>query len=208
MIDDVEIINFYKNIKNIPFVGLGEKCQTRHNLSRLNLTQKSLPYDDAWSYSFDKVAESMFNDFEGFNDKENFEVRDEFIAFEGFHPGTGYNKKYNIHYAHHIMDEEFFNKLNRRISRFREILNSKNIVFVRQEVDTTPNKTIAQEIQNHYKKLNINIYFILIRNQPKLEIFSCEQNIIEYGFPVGQTYVGHYQVWDRALLNKITPKLI
>ena len=203
MIDD-----FYKNIKNIRFVGLGSKCQTRHNLSRLNLTQKSLPYDDAWSYSFSKVAESMYNDFEGFCDKENFEIRDEFINFEGFYPGTGYNRKYDIHFAHHIMNEEFFNKLNRRVLRFREILNSKNVVFVRQEVDTVPDKTIAQQIQNYYKKLSVKVYFILIRDVPKLEIFSCEQNIIEYGFPVSQTYKGYYRMWDKVLLNKISLMLI
>jgi len=149
MLSTLENIILRKPV-NCEFIPLGMNCAPAHTLRKLGLRKSALPLD--WNVTPISAAIDLIeNNFEGFLDEENLsflpstprllfnevgielEMKNDIIT-------PAYCKRYNILFPHdypenHIQSIHLVKqKYNRRITKFRELLNSsKQLIFIHSD---------------------------------------------------------------------------
>lgn len=212
-INIVMIYDFQKKIRNMPFVSLGSGCQVPHNLIQLGLygplawkhgeIRPSMPFDWTWACSFSTLVDILKNDFFDYLDEENFERKSNEVSDD-----YGANKKYLIEFPHHSIADfkSFYDNFNKKVLRFREAISDGSVVFVRQE-EAVPDAKLALDLHEYYEKKGIQSCFILIRSQPEFSVYSCNDFIMECGFPMYDRskgvdfWMGYENFWRRAILG-------
>lgn len=164
------------------FVSLGGNCSISYQLNKHGLRNISFPFD--WcNITINQLIEVLSNNFLDF---ENVKIKKKslnHLDFKNNEPSYILVNKYNVKFAHELLDEnninEFIEKIKRRVERFKKL---DNCIFIRLELQNLSN--IQFEIK--YRKLN---KIILEKFNSKLIIISKNinfedetNNIIFYKF--------------------------
>ena len=164
------------------FVSLGGNCAVSYNLRQLNISKCTYPFD--WSrMSLNQLNNILENDFENFSNvciKKYSETHNSYIISNNI-----------ITFAHEIESNEiesneidlnlFKEALIRRINRFRNLDNYKNLVFVRLELKNLTNKQMEK-------------YNILIKNLDKFKFNYKLILISKMKLPNMNKKIEHYQL--------------
>ena len=166
-------------------ISLGCNCSVAYQLNKLNLKNETFPFD--WSKNnINQLIKVLENNFLDYSDSllinkishkhKNIYNNDESSLI--------LKNIYNISFAHEINDniDSFKEKLNRRISRFKN-LNSEEIIFIRIELspinDSYKNKIIKLcELLNNYSN-NYTLKLII-----KNTIYLSDLDLIKYNIKI------------------------
>lgn len=161
------------------YISLGSNCSITYQLIKLGLRKQAYPFD--WvKINITQLIEILILDF------NNFTETLESVKFSNFHPIIEHNtvklnnklsnelsssiiltNKYKIKFAHELNNlyeiDEFKNKIEKRIGRFRE-LSGKNICFVRIELSPLNKSWYSNiiKLNDLLKKYSNNFKLILI----------------------------------------------
>jgi hypothetical protein len=167
------------------YISLGSNCSVTYHLIENNLRKKAYPFD--WSkISIKELIDILENDFNNFVD--TIELKK--ISYN--HNSTNYNYSfilsniYNIYFAHEIFSifdiDEFKNKLNRRIQRFKNI--NDTVIFIRIELQSIKHNYYNYVIKllNLLDKYCKNYILKLILNTDINFKFKFPENVQIYKF--------------------------
>jgi Putative papain-like cysteine peptidase (DUF1796). len=152
------------------YISLGSSCVPAMLMQELNIKNETLPFD--WvSHNLKIIIDCLITDFVHFNKMGdpkhiidvNEDVR-EFNKLDCPNFSKDYINHYNTLFVHdtHLSPEQFQSQLQRRVSRFLEILQSdEKIVFIYTNEPGTSQLIYYENQQNYYHDL-ITIQNILI----------------------------------------------
>lgn len=185
------------------YISLGSNCSITYQLAKLGLRTNTYPFD--WCkitlQQLIQILEENFNDY-----VESLK----FVSISNLHPIFEFNlklgndlnqelniyeiqstnsliltNKYNIRYAHELGEkyqlEEFKNKLEKRVKRFRE-LEDKNVCFVRIELSPLNQSWYSNIIKLHNLLCTYSSNFKLILIICSLQQFQFPPNVKIYRF--------------------------
>lgn len=166
------------------YISLGSNCSITYQLSKLGLRKCAYPFD--WTkITLNQLISILTEDFDGYSKSLKF------VSISNIHPiklEPGKNdlissssfiltNKYKIKFAHELEEkyqlDEFKNRLEQRIKRFRELVD-KDVCFVRIE--------LSQLNQSWYSNI-IKLHNLLYKYSStfKLILIICSQS--EFQFP-------------------------
>jgi hypothetical protein len=156
-------VNIFKYIDEIPiYISLGTTCAVAYNLNKVGLRKESYPFD--WcKMNVNKLNKVLENDFKDFN-----EISIKRISFKHLdinnNPTYLAINKYCIQFAHELLkiedNDNFKNKLQRRIDRFKELKNKKVIFIILNGKKDKINKELLTKYVTNYKIIEINSHNI------------------------------------------------
>ena len=169
------------------FISLGGNCAIAYQLKRLELRDKSYPFD--WcKMSINKLNKVLENNFENFSDIKIFKFsKNHLLENDDLLNDNGsyiVKNRYNISFAHELKTDnekelkKFKKTLERRIKRFKK-LNTDNLTFVILNLENKQNDNLNAEILTK----NLKIYFSnfkLIYIGPNISIKYDKNNKIKY----------------------------
>jgi transposase-like protein len=189
------------------FISLGSNCSISYQLKKLNLKNKSYPFD--WcKTSMNQLLNVLGNDFIDYNESLSLykfsELHHNFITNDKY--SLILKNNYNITFAHELRDinnlDMYKEKIKRRIERFKNINNNK-VTFVRIELniikENYKDKIIKLcEILNKYS----NNYILKIIINSCIDFDDLPQNVIIYKY---DEFDNDWQMnkiyWNKILYN-------
>lgn len=131
-------------------VSLGPNCYPKTILTRKKLKKTksqgelTMPFDLAWYHKAEFITEFIKNDFSNFFEDMNFSQN-----------ANSWDASYKINFSHEkkfgpAEKDLLITMYNKRISNFREVLNSRKPVIFLQILK---NKTIGEDVNNLYEVL-------------------------------------------------------
>ena len=185
------------------YISLGSNCSITYQLSKLGLRKCAYPFD--WTkITLNQLISILVEDFNDYSKSL------EFVSISNIHPiiepgtDTNYNSndlilsssviltnKYKIKFAHELGEkyqlDEFKNRLEERVKRFREF-GDNNACFVRIELSPLNQSWYSNIIKLHSLLCSYSSNFILI-------LIICSK--LEFQFPPNiQIYRFHKFVSD------------
>jgi hypothetical protein len=179
-------------------ISLGSSCSISHNLQLLNKREESLPFDWIKSSRLSSINLMIRTDFTKLWDKTEYKLKKESDKFfiqndklENNYTDVNiyYHQTYLINFYHdfeksidfNISFDKFKVKYKRRVNRFFNlIINSKEILFIREQIN--PKHIKIEDIKEFIKlikNLNPNLEFkllIILNNY-------LEKDVIDYQSP-------------------------
>jgi hypothetical protein len=177
------------------YISLGSNCSITYQLSKLGLRKCAYPFD--WTkITLSQLISILVEDFNDYSKSL------EFVSISNIHPiieagtETNYNdltssssliltNKYKIKFAHELGEkyqlDEFKNRLEDRIKRFRE-LGDKDICFVRIELSPLNQSWYSNIMKLHSLLFNYSYNFKLILIICSHTEFQFPPNIKIYKF--------------------------
>jgi hypothetical protein len=193
MITDDDIKNAPMENKNKPkYISLGSDCSVSYQLRKYNLQSNgSMPFD--WLRidkikSLKNILENDFKDFYNLSLFDKIPIKGIFSNFDKININSQVKLKHIIYnfiapheYSNNDLDiDEFKNKYERRIRRFRDISRNENI------------KKIYIRLENGYynNELETNLYHIL-------EQYGCKNFTIKFIYNTNYQYL----IPDKTVFN-------
>ncbi len=133
----ITVIVCQKKIKKIEYISLGSNCSITHQLNKLNLRTNSYPFDWA-KISLTQLTSVLGNNFDSYTNL-SVEKLSPIHMTGNLEPSLLVKNFYGIKFAHEITGNldskilEFKFKLEKRIERFRNLMDKK-IKFIRIEL--------------------------------------------------------------------------
>ena len=171
-------------------ISLGNDCCIAYQLKKYNKLEKYYPFDWIKTKNFNVILDLIENKFENFINPEylvKYKDSDKFFSFSDDDNNNNYcntekeiykNTLYNICFYHDIINEEFYNKYNRRINRFyQDIIDMQYnnlIVFYRFVGSKNLNENSKKRFDKIIKNINPNVKYKLI------EIIALQNDNIEF----------------------------
>jgi hypothetical protein len=171
------------------YISLGNTCGVAYQLKKHGLRNHAFPFDWLKTPKLSTIIKLLENKFDGLLDKSNFKFvkySDKFFNSNGNNQMMALYKNtiYNIIFYHDFIKDSNFDdqfiifkeKYQRRITRFYDILNSNEIVFIR---DDLYDKININQI-NHLMKLLRGKLILIIHNPNNRKIDIEIDNIVIY----------------------------
>ncbi len=172
------------------YISIGCACGVAYQLQKLKIRKCAFPFDWLRVNSLRDATNAIKNNFDEFLKVDNIEISDKFpIIDDDFVENNSKSRvminKYGIKFYHdfnadHDNYESVYEKYQRRITRFIEIIkSSEKICFIRDEINM--NKISIDQIEEFMDCLkkfneNIKIKLIIILHNPK----NKESEILKY----------------------------
>lgn len=170
------------------YISLGCACGVAYQLQKLKIRKYAFPFDWLRVNSLHDITNAIMNNFDEFLKVDETEISNKFsIINDDFVENNSKSRvminKYGMKFYHDFDAdndnyESVYEKYQRRISRFIEIIkSSEKICFIRDEINM--NKISIDQIEkffNYVKKFNEYVKLIVILHNPK----NKKSDILKY----------------------------
>ena len=165
------------------YISLGGNCSITYQLNKYNLRNEAFPLDWA-KIKINQLINVLENNFENY--AESLQIK----KYSDFHQSYIITNDYSIQFAHELINidelkelDDFKDKITRRITRFKNLLNNytNKIIFIRIELEPIKSNYInniiklVKLIKNYYTNfilkilIETNSYNTIINTLKELE---------------------------------------